>query len=242
MELNIGHLYPAEMNLYGDRGNILCLVQRCRWRGIEARVKSIGLGESWPPGLDLLFFGGGPDAQQKGVARDLLETKGEGLRHDLEDGLVALAICGGFQLLCRYYRPAEGPDLAGLGFFDAWTEHPGWKTSRCIGNVVVEWEKSKLVGFENHGGRTYLGADCHPLGRVRRGHGNNGKDRTEGAVYRNTFASYLHGPLLPKNPRFADHLLRLALERRCGPMVLPPLDDTLEDLAHAAALRRAGGG
>lgn len=238
MELTIGHLYPVEMNLYGDRGNILCLTQRCRWHGIEARVVPIGLGEPWPSGLDLLFFGGGPDAQQKGVAHDLLEVKGTALRRDLEGGLVALAICGGFQLLCRYYRPAEGPDLPGLELFDAWTVHPGPRAPRCIGNVVVEWEGTTLVGFENHGGRTYLGPGCRSLGKVRRGHGNNSQDRTEGAVYRNVHASYLHGPLLPKNPRLADHLLRLALERRYGPVVMPPLDDALESLAHQAALRR----
>ncbi|MDP2726919.1 MAG: glutamine amidotransferase [Dehalococcoidia bacterium] len=241
MELTIGHLYPAEMNLYGDRGNILCLTQRCRWRGIEAQVRPISLGEPWPPDLDLLFFGGGPDAQQKGVAQDLLEVKGEALRRDVEGGLVALAICGGFQLLCRYYRPAEGPDLPGLGLFDAWTVHSGARAPRCIGNVVVEWEGSTLVGFENHGGRTYLGSGCRPLGRVRRGHGNNSRDKTEGAIYRNVYASYLHGPLLPKNPRLADHLLRLALERRYGAVDLPPLDDAQEFLAHAAAERRWGG-
>ncbi|MDO8690461.1 MAG: glutamine amidotransferase, partial [Dehalococcoidia bacterium] len=114
MELTIGHLYPLEMNLYGDRGNILCLTQRCRWRGIDVQIRPIEIGEPWPSGLDLVFFGGGPDAQQKGVAQDLIEVKSEGLRRDLEAGLVALAICGGFQLLCRYYRPAEGPDLPGL--------------------------------------------------------------------------------------------------------------------------------
>ena len=240
MELTIGHLYPVEMNLYGDRGNILCLIQRCRWRGIDARILSIGIGEAWPAGLDLLFFGGGPDAQQKGVVGDLLEVKGDSLHRDLAEGLVALAICGGFQLLCRYYRPAEGPDLPGLGFFDAWTVHPGAQVPRCIGNVVVEWEGTTLVGFENHGGRTYLGPGCRPLGRVLRGHGNNGADKGEGAVQANVHASYLHGPLLPKNPRLADHLLRLALERRYGPVELPPLDDVLESAAHRAALRRAG--
>lgn len=239
MQLTIGHLYPAEMNLYGDRGNIVSLVHRCRGRGIEASVRRIELGEPWPEGLDLLFFGGGPDAQQKGVAQDLLEVKGEPLRRDLEAGLVTLAICGGFQLFCRYYRPAEGPDLPGLGIFAAWTEHPGPQAPRCIGNVVIDWQGQTLVGFENHGGRTYLEPGCPPLGSVRRGHGNNSKDRTEGAVYRNVYASYLHGPLLPKNPIFADHLLRLAMERRYGKVTLPPIDDDLETLAHEAAVRRS---
>ncbi len=240
MELTIGHLYPLEMNLYGDRGNTLCLTQRCRWRGIDAQVRPIEIGEQWPSGLDLVFFGGGPDAQQKGVAQDLIEVKGEGLRKDLEGGLVALAICGGFQLLCRYYRPAEGPDLPGLGFFDAWTVHPGPRDPRCIGNVVAEWQGGTLVGFENHGGRTYLGPGCRPLGSVVRGHGNNSRDRTEGAIHRNTYASYLHGPLLPKNSVLADHLLHLALERRYGKADLPPLDDALESLAHEAALGKRG--
>jgi len=241
MLLTIGHLYPGEMNLYGDRGNILCLVQRCRWRRIGVRVQPVELGKPWPPGLDLVFFGGGPDSQQKGVAQDLLGIKGEALSRDLEEGLVALAICGGFQLLCRSYRPAEGPDLPGLGFFDAWTVHPGTRVPRCIGNVVADWDGIALVGFENHGGRTYLGAGCRPLGRVRRGHGNNSTDKTEGAIHRNVYASYLHGPLLPKNPRLADHLLRLALERRYGPVDLTPLDDATETMAHGAALRRASG-
>jgi hypothetical protein len=241
VRLTIGHLYPAEMNLYGDRGNILCLVQRARWREIEVEVRPIEVGEPLDPqGLDLLFFGGGPDAQQKGVAQDLLQVKGEALRRAIEEGMVVLAICGGYQLLARHYRPAEGPELPGLGILDAWTVHPGPRVPRCIGNVVVRWEGQTLVGFENHGGRTYLGPGCRPLGQVLKGYGNNGRDRGEGAVYKNTFASYLHGPLLPKNPHFADHLLRLALERRYGTVELSPLEDGLEVLAHQAALRRAG--
>ena len=139
--------------------------------------------------------------------------------------MAALAVCGGYQLFARYYRPAVGDDLPGLGIFDAWTEHPGEGVPRCIGNVVAEWQDGVIVGFENHGGRTYLGPNARPLARVRAGCGNNGVDKTEGAVYKNAHGTYLHGSLLPKNPRFADHLLRLALGRRHAGLDLPPLDD-----------------
>src|SRR5579871_6013244 len=238
-QLTLGHLYPDQLNLYGDRGNILVLRQRCRWRGIDLQVRPLGVGDALTPdAYDLLFIGGGQDKEQAPVADDLREIKAPGLRAAIEADMPVLAVCGGYQLLAHYYRPAVGPDMPGLGIFDAWTIHKGLRVARCIGNIVIEWQGQTLVGFENHGGRTYLGT-AKPLGSVLAGHGNNSEDHTEGALYRNTFGTYLHGSLLPKNPHFADHLLLLALRRKYGPEVtLAPLDDTLEWRAHATMLWR----
>ncbi len=241
MKLTVGHLYADLMNVYADRGNIISLRRRCEWRGIELAVEAIGLGE--PPdrlsGVDLLFIGGGQDREQKMVAADFEATgKAEAVRQAIADGLPALAVCGGYQLFARYYRPAEGPDLPGIGVFDAVTVHKGANVPRCIGNVVVEWDGSTLVGFENHGGRTYLGSGCRPLGKVVVGFGNNAEDGWEGAVVGSAYGTYLHGSLLPKNPHFADHLIRLALSRRYGSVDLPPLADDLEWQAPDAAFRR----
>lgn len=240
LHLAIGHLYPRQMNIYGDRGNIICLRERCLRRGIQVTVGQIAPGE--PLGdepWDILFIGGGQDREQRRIAEDLLETKGEALRTLVEKGGVVLAVCGGFQLLGRRYRPAEGPDLPGLGIFDMETIHPGPRQPRCIGNLVAQWQGRTLVGFENHGGRTYLGPQAEPLARVLRGHGNNGEDGTEGARYKHAFGTYLHGSFLPKNPHFADHLLQLALERRYGSYALPPLQDDAEEQAHSAAVSLA---
>ena len=216
MTLRLGHLYPDQLNLYGDRGNILTLQQRCRWRGIQLRVIELGIGDALDPdAYDLLFIGGGQDRDQAPVAQDLYETKSIGLWAAIEDDMPVLAVCGGYQLLAHYYRPANGPDLKGLGVFDAWTVHRGARAPRCIGNVAIRWQGQTLVGFENHGGQTYLGT-AQPLGKVLKGFGNNAQDGTEGATYRNAFGTYLHGSLLPKNPHFADHLISLALKRSYG--------------------------
>jgi lipid II isoglutaminyl synthase (glutamine-hydrolysing) len=255
--LTLGHLYPDQLNLYGDRGNILVLQQRCQQRGIDLRVVSLGLGDALAPDeYDLLFIGGGQDREQTPVAQDLHDIKGIGLWAAIEDDMPVLAVCGGYQLLAHYYRPANGPDMRGLGVFDAWTINKGPRAARCIGDVAINWNGSTLVGFENHGGRTYLGA-AKPLGKVLKGHGNNSEDATEGAVYRNTYGTYMHGSLLPKNPHFADYLIGLALRRKYertndttsaedtdserDPLaVLTPLDDTLEWQAHAFLLERLG--
>ena len=214
--LTLGHLYPNQLNLYGDRGNIITLQRRCELRGIALRVVPLGIGDALAPDeYDLLFIGGGQDREQAPVAQDIFDMKGIGLWAAVEDDMPVLAVCGGYQLLAHYYRPASGPDMRGLGIFDAWTIHKGAHVPRCIGDIAIEWNGSTLVGFENHGGRTYLGT-AKPLGRVLRGHGNNSEDHTEGAVYRNAFGTYLHGSLLPKNPHFADHLLALALRRSYG--------------------------
>lgn len=235
MKLVIGYLYPELMNLYGDRGNIICLVRRCQWRGIDAEVKNI------VDNSDILFMGGGQDRQQKIVAEDLRSGRGDEVKSFIEKGGVGLFICGAYQLMGEFYRPAEGPDLKGLGIFDLETYHFGKKKPRCIGNVVVDWRGRTLVGFENHGGRTYLGDKVQPLGKVLCGHGNNSEDGTEGAVYKNAFGTYLHGSLLPKNPHFADYLIELALKNKYGSDVrLKSLNDSLEWQAHDAVLRKLG--
>ncbi len=216
LSLALGHLYPEQLNLYGDRGNILTLRRRCELRGIKLRVVGLGIGDALDPDeYDLLFIGGGQDKEQAPVAQDLYDIKGIGLWAAVEDDMPVLAVCGGFQLLAHYYRPAEGPDMRGLGVFDAWTIHKGAHVARCIGNVALSWNGSTLVGFENHGGRTYLGT-AKPLGRVLKGYGNNAEDHSEGAIYRQAFGTYLHGSLLPKNPHFADYLISLALQRKYG--------------------------
>jgi hypothetical protein len=239
--LRLAHLYPKLMNLYGDRGNIVCLRRRCEQRGITLTVDELELGEALDPAAyDLVFIGGAQDREQRRVAADLLETKAQALHQAVEEGVALLAVCGGYQLLGRHYRPAAGEELPGVGIFDAWTVHPGPTARRFIGNVVVRWQRGTLVGFENHGGRTYLGPSARPLAKVIAGFGNNGSDGSEGVVQgESAFGTYLHGSLLPKNPRFADHLIALAIRRRYGEVKLEPLDDALEERAHAEAVRLA---
>lgn len=244
-QLRIAHLYPEQMNIYGDRGNILTLMQRCRWREIDVRVEGIVPGQDvdWAK-YDLAFFGGGQDSGQSLIADDFVQRHGPSIKSAIDDGLVLLAICGGYQLLGHYFLTHTGEKLPGVGALDLYTVGG---SQRLIGNIVIEtktYEQQNgaprtLVGFENHSGRTYLGSGVEPLGRVVRGYGNNGEDGTEGARYQNTHGSYMHGSLLPKNPHFADHLLSLALERRYGTgTALPPLDDTLELHAHNVMLER----
>jgi len=246
LDLRICHLYPDLLNLYGDRGNITTLAQRARWRGVAVEVTEVPVGTPLRAAeYDLFFIGGGEDRQQVLAAGDLQQGKGGALREAVEEGATLLAVCGGYQLMGRYYRPAEGEDLPGISLLDLATQHPGKRRPRLIGNIVIRWDPPPagapptLVGFENHGGRTVLGSAAHPLGQVVAGFGNNGEDRTEGAVYRNAYGTYLHGPLLPKNPWFADHLIMLALRRRHGEVELAPLDDQIEAQAHEAAVRRA---
>jgi lipid II isoglutaminyl synthase (glutamine-hydrolysing) len=238
--LRLAHFYPKLMNLYGDRGNMLCLRQRCVARQIDVCVEEISLGDRFDPtAIDLIFMGGGQDREQWRVSDDLLQRKGAALRAAIEAGVPALTVCGGYQLLGRYYQTADGKRLPGLGVYDICTIHPGVHVERCIGNVVVSWEQGELVGFENHGGRTFLGRSTQPLGQVLAGFGNNGKDGTEGCRYRNAFGTYLHGSLLPKNPRFADFLLSIALQRKYEQSELEPLDDRVEDYAHRVAVQLA---
>lgn len=238
--LNLVHLYPDLLNLYGDRGNIITLKQRCAWRGIDLQVHEVGLHVPFPEiEPDLLFMGGDQDREQSVVVEDLRRNHSSALQRAVEQDTPFLAVCGSFQLLQKFYRPAQGPDLQGVGIFDAYTVHPGHSVPRCVGNIVVRWARGTIVGFENHGGRTFLEGTTKPLGQVVQGFGNNGEDGTEGARVANVFGTYVHGSLLPKNPDFADMLLELALERRYPDYTLPPLDDTLEHQAHEAAVVRA---
>ena len=248
--LRLVYLYSSLMNIYGDLGNVRCLVQRCRWRGIDLVVDEVGVRQPYDfARADLLFMGGAQDRQQKLVAVDLVEEKGPALRQAVEDGLPGLIVCGGYQLFGRYYRPAEGPDVPGLGVFGMHTVHPGAHAARCIGNIALRWTgnhpanlSSTLVGFENHGGRTYLEEGTAALGRVLVGGGNNHEDGGEGAVAHNLYGTYLHGSLLPKNPHLADHLIALAVRRRHGDSAvrLAALDDELERRAHDSVAHRLG--
>jgi lipid II isoglutaminyl synthase (glutamine-hydrolysing) len=231
-------LYPDQMNIYADRGNILFWQRRCEWRGIRFEHESAGPGDRIDPSAhDLFYIGGGQDRDQKLVAVDMLKTKREGLAAAVEDGAVLLAVCGGYQLLGHSYQLGE-ERIEGLGLADLETVRGDGP--RLIGNVAIEVDLGTgpkvLAGFENHGGRTYLGESATPLGRVLKGHGNDGKSGWEGVRRNNLVGTYLHGPLLPKNAWLADRLVQLALARGNGsePM-LEPLDDTLETAGHESA-------
>jgi len=245
-KIRIGYLYGSLMNLYGDRGNILTIVKRCQWREITAEVKAIEVGDRVQPGdFDLYFFGGGQDQSQDAVSEDLRRGTGKALVSEVERGVPLLSICGGYQLLGRYYQPHEGPRIPGVGLFDAYTV-AGDK--RLVGNLslVLEQELAKeigapptLIGFENHSGKTYLGSGVKPLGIVLQGNGNNGEDGTEGAVYKSAIGCYLHGSLLPKNPHLADWLIKKALQASKQDSELPNLHNDIEMNAHRAGLLRA---
>jgi lipid II isoglutaminyl synthase (glutamine-hydrolysing) len=242
LELRVLALYPEQMNIYADRGNIIFLQRRCEWRGIGFSYAGSGPGEGFDPAdHDLLYIGGGQDRDQVLVAEDMLRTKRDAISSAVEDGAALLAVCGGYQLLGHRYQLAD-ESLPGLGIADLETVRE--EGPRLIGNVSIEADLGSgpevLAGFENHGGRTHLGSDAKPLGRVLHGHGNNGADGLEGVRRLNVFGTYLHGPLLPKNAGLADRLIALALERRTGSAVeLAPLEDDLERAAHAGAAHAA---
>ena len=238
LELRLLTLYPEQMNIYADRGNAIFLRRRCEWRGIGFRGASAGMGEPFDPAEhDLIYIGGGQDRDQLAVAGDMLKTKREAISAAVEDGAALLAVCGGYQLLGHSYALGD-ERIEGLGLADLETvREPG---ERLIGNVAIEVDLGlgprTLAGFENHGGRTYLGGGATPLGRVLDGHGNNGTDDFEGVRRDNLIGTYLHGPLLPKNAWLADELIARAIERRTGRRPdLEPLDDDLEDAAHDVA-------
>ncbi len=233
--IRIIHLYPKEMNIYGDRGNVVALNARCAWRNIQSKIVFCGLGDklSIAPG-DIVFIGGGQDRGQSRVAADL-ETKADVIRQAVESGTPLLAICGGYQLLGHHFRPIEGPELGGIGVFDAKTMGG---SERMIGNIVVESKHfGRLVGFENHSGQTILGEKQAELGVVRRGCGNNGKDQGEGAMTQHAIGTYMHGSFLPKNPAVTDWLIAAAQEQLGEPTVLKKLDDSLERKASDYAAR-----
>ncbi|KEI82284.1 glutamine amidotransferase [Clostridium botulinum A2 117] len=228
MELNICHLYPDLLNVYGDIGNILVLKYRAQQRGIKINVSNVSIKDSFPiDKYDIALFGGGQDYEQSIVSKDMVETKKDDLTEYIEKGKVLLAICGGYQLLGKYYTTPEGEKLDGLNILDIYTEGGD---IRFIGNTVIKNEEfnETYVGFENHSGRTYIG-NLKPLGKVIAGYGNNGEDQEEGCIYKNTFCTYFHGSLLSKNPELADRLLSTALKNKYGEDInLEPLDDNLE--------------
>lgn len=243
MELKICHMYPDVLNLYGDRGNVMCMTRRLRWRGIAASVTRLPIGDSLSlTGFDLVFIGGGQDFEQQVLLDDLHRGKDREIKAAIEDGIPFLTICGGYQMLGNYYETYDGQRCDFIGAVDFYTVGA---VQRMIGNYKFRCEAgaggSVVVGFENHSGKTWLGSGVEPLGKVLTGFGNNGKDGTEGVHYKNVFGTYSHGPLLPKNPAFCDHLLQTALERKYGKAELAPLDDELELLAHDEMCRRLGG-
>ena len=227
MELNICHLYPDLLNVYGDMGNILILKHRAEKRNIKVNIFNVSINDAFEPEkYDIVFFGGGQDFEQSIVSDDLLKNKAPGIREYIESGKVFLCICGGYQLLGKYYTTPAGEKLDGLGILDIYTE-AGEK--RFIGNTIVynkEFDET-YVGFENHSGKTYIG-NLKPLGKVIIGYGNNGEDGYEGCIYKNTFCTYFHGSLLSKNPELADRLLKLALQNKYDEVAFAMLDDSLE--------------
>jgi CobQ-like glutamine amidotransferase family enzyme len=235
-QLKLVHLYPSEMNIYGDRGNMLTLIQRLDWRDIETEVINIGLKDDFDfTTADIIFAGGGQDRGQGLVAADL-GRRADNLKQAAKAGVVMLVICGTYQLFGRAFTTLEGEKLPGIGLFGAETFG---STERLIGNCVIESDYGRLVGFENHSGQTKLDSDQPALGKVLKGNGNNSLSGEEGARLNNVHGTYLHGPLLPKNPRLADHLLETALVRKYGPDVaLAPLNDELEFQAARVAATR----
>jgi CobQ-like glutamine amidotransferase family enzyme len=235
-------LYPEHMNIYADRGNIAVLERRCRWRGIGFRLDRAGPGDRVDPDShDLLYIGGGQDRDQALVARDLVESKREALAAAVADGAVMLAVCGGYQLLGRFYRDAAGVEQPGIGLLPLQTVAGA---RRMIGDVLLEctWADRTLAGFENHAGRTLLDRGAEPLGQVVAGFGNDGASGDEGCRYRRVYGTYLHGPLLPRNPWFADRLLAEALAHADGTgdvVELSALEDELEREAHEVSAARA---
>jgi CobQ-like glutamine amidotransferase family enzyme len=240
VKIRVGHLYPDYLNIYADRGNIAVFAERARERGHDLDVRGISMGDEVPLGeVDLFYVGGGQDREQALVTGDLAE-KAEPLHEAVDRGAVFLAVCGGYQLLGRFYRNVAGDELPGIGLLPL---HTVAGDRRMIGDVLLdcEWAGRPLAGFENHAGRTHLDPGAEPLGRVVAGFGNDGKSRFEGCRRRRVYGTYLHGPLLPRNPWFADHLLAEALAHATGgdPPQLAPLADDLEAKAHEVAAGRA---
>ena len=235
MKLTIGHLYPELLNLYGDRGNIQCLLKRCQWRGIEAEAIACEQGSNIDfSKMDIVLLGGGSDREQMLVCEKLQVIQPEFKRY-VEEGGVVIAICGGYQLLGKYYKTAEGT-MKGLDLVDLYTEQG---EGRLISNIILKSDlfDMPIVGFENHGGRAYINQN-QPLGKVLYGSGNDGESGYEGVVYKNVIGTYLHGPLLPKNPQLADELILRALRRKDPDAVLAPLDDTQEKEANQYVYHR----
>ena len=239
-ELKICYLYPDVLNLFSDGGNVTCIVKRLEWRGMKADVSRVSLGENFSSDdYDMFFIGGGQDFEKGMYLSDLANGKAEEIKKAVEDGKVVLAVDTGFELLGKYYKASDGKKYDLIGALNIHTEAG---EERFIGNFCFESEEAgKIVGFENHAGRTYLGDGVQPLGKVLAGKGNNGTDGTEGARYKNVFATYAHGSVLPKNPALADLLIKTALERKYGKEIeLLPLDDTIEINANKYMVARLG--
>lgn len=240
--LTIGWLYPELMSTYGDRGNIIVLQKRCEWRGIKTTLLKIDqtTTEKELKTVDLLFGGGAQDHEQELIMKDL-HKKGEIIKELIERNVPALFVCGAPQLMGKYYEPSVGKRIEGLGIFAMVSKHPEKNKSRLIGNIAAKVlnEEKIVVGFENHGGRTYLDNNTKPFATVLKGFGNNGEDGTEGVVYKNAIGCYLHGPLLPKNPHIADYLIEKALEVKYKEKIdLKPLDDDLEKKAQKTMMEK----
>ena len=238
--IKICHLYPDTLNLYGDSGNITCMQKRLEWRGINTEVHDISLGQNFNPNdYDIFFIGGGQDFEQSILLDDLKGEKGQNIIKAVEDEKVFLSICGGYQMLGQYYKTWDGKQCDFLGALNLYTIG---EKKRMIGDFSFKLDEADgghtVVGFENHSGKTYLGDGVRPLGTIIKGHGNNSKDGGEGARYKNVFASYSHGPLLPKNPKLCDLILKTALLRKNPNVTLTELDDTFENNAFNFMERR----
>jgi len=252
-KLKLAYFYPRELNLYGDTGNVEILVARAKARDFEVEVVEVvshtHVNKEFMRKVDLVFMGGGPDSGQKQMYEDLLHNKGPYLKEFIEKEGTALFICGSYQLMGHYYKSADGSELKGLSVFDLYTQHFGNNKKRCVGNVVCKLHESilddplfkavnntgeNIIGFENHGGRTYLAEELEPFAHVIKGHGNNAEDKTEGVHYKNTIGTYFHGPLLSKNPHIADYLIAKALKLDN----LSNLNDNIINTAHSALVKR----
>lgn len=239
LKLKLVHLYPLFLNIYGDIGNVKVLKNRCEWRGIDLEIEQVNIDDKLESGTDIYFIGGGQDRQQVEVSLEMQKNKSFFVDEYNNDS-VFLGICGGYQLMGQYYQPHDAKRLDGIGILDAYTVAG---STRFIGNVSAKMDyltPNTLVGFENHSGLTYLNGETKPIAEVVVGNGNNGQDRTEGARSKNAFGTYLHGSFLPKNPHFADYLIKLALKKRYNDDIeLEPLDDTIELKTHESVLNKA---
>lgn len=244
-ELRICHLYPNLLNLYGDIGNIIALKKRSEWRGIKVTVTNVTIGEHFvPENYDIIFLGGGQDYEQEIVQNDLMKEKASEIKNAIKHNKVFLCICGGYQMLGNFYRTWDGKEIEFLGALNLWTV--GSK-ERMIGNIIFQCDfllsnscDGIIVGFENHSGRTYLGPEIKPLGKVLQGYGNNGQDGYEGAIYKNVYCSYAHGSLLPKNPALTDRLIVKALKQKYKDFfMLQHIGNKFEKLAHNSAIKRS---
>ncbi len=235
MTINILHLYPKEMNLYGDHGNILALTRRLEWRGYKTNVIHYEPGMEIPKDVDIIFGGGGQDSGQGKIEKDLKKIA-KVLKEKIEAGVPTLLICGLYQLMGKYFETAEGQRIEGTGVLNLYTKAG---PTRLIGNIVIDSEEfGEVVGYENHSGLTYLGEGLKPFGEVKIGDGNNDKDSGEGVRYKNCIGTYLHGPILPKNPKVTDFLIKTALKNKGESIDLKPLDDMIENKAHKVAASR----